>query len=143
MKAILTNYRQSPRKVRLVANLLSGKSVKAAETELHFLPKRAAAPIAQLLASAIANARTNSGIEKDNLKVKSIIVDKGTVMKRHMPRARGSASRINKRSSHITVLLAEIAKPQIKNDKLKIINEKPKTKAKSKVIKTIKEKAKK
>ncbi|MFA6397406.1 MAG: 50S ribosomal protein L22 [Candidatus Paceibacterota bacterium] len=105
MKAILKNYRQSPRKVRLVANLIKGKNVKVAETELDFLVKRAALPFKQLLKSAIANAKNNFGANEDELYVKEVTVDKGVVYKRFMPRARGSASRINKRTSHLVITL--------------------------------------
>ncbi|MFA7192084.1 MAG: 50S ribosomal protein L22 [Candidatus Paceibacterota bacterium] len=106
MKAFLKNYRQSPRKVRLVAELIKGKRVADANTHLSFLPKRASLPIQKLLNSAIANAK-NSGISSENLVVSSVTVDKGIVMKRSMPRARGSASRINKRTSHVVLTLAE------------------------------------
>lgn len=107
MKASIPNYRQSPRKVRLVADLIKGKNVKDAELALSFLPKRAATPILVLLRSAIANATQNSGINKENLVVRDVRVDKGVTMKRFMPRARGSASRINKRSSHVLLVLSE------------------------------------
>lgn len=106
MKAFLKNYRQSPRKVRLVAGLIKGKRVADANTHLSFLPKRASLPIQKLLNSAIANAK-NAGVNVENLVVSSITVDKGIVMKRSMPRARGSASRINKRTSHVVLTLAE------------------------------------
>jgi large subunit ribosomal protein L22 len=103
MKAFLKNYRQSPRKVRLVADVIRGKEVGKALETLKFVNKRAALPVEKLIRSAVANAK-NSG-ETRTLVVKSIAVDKGTVMKRFMPRARGAASRINKRSSHITIEL--------------------------------------
>jgi large subunit ribosomal protein L22 len=106
MKAFLKNYRQSPRKVRLVANLVKGKKVNEALPELDFLAKRAGFPIKKLLLSAIANA-VNIGISKDNLYIKELRVDKGIVMKRMMPAAMGTGHRINKRTSHITILLAE------------------------------------
>lgn len=123
MKAILKNYRQSPRKVRLVADLIKGKTVVAAKTELGALPKRAAFPIETLLDSAVANAKANNGITNiDNLVVSNVTVNKGLVMKRFMPRARGSASRINKRTSHVTLTLIEKlvekkAKPAVKAKK--------------------------
>jgi large subunit ribosomal protein L22 len=106
MKAFLKNYRQSPRKVRLVANLIKGKSVPEAIVSLDFLAKRAGDPIRKLVLSATANAK-NMGLEKENLFVKELRVDKGLVMRRMMPAAMGSAHRINKRTSHITVVLAE------------------------------------
>jgi large subunit ribosomal protein L22 len=106
MKAILKNYRQSPRKVRLVADVIRGKKVTDALAMLKFVDKRAALPFAKVVESAVANALTQ-GKHKDRLFVKSVAVDKGTVLKRFTPRARGSASRINKRNSHISVELGE------------------------------------
>lgn len=106
MKAFLKNYRQSPRKVRLVAELIKSKRVADAILILDTLPKRASGPVQTLLASAIANAK-QAGIEKDNLFVESVTVNKGIVLKRSMPRARGSASRINKRTSHVMLTLIE------------------------------------
>lgn len=106
MKAILKNYRQSPRKVRLLADLVRGKRVKEALATLQFVDKRAAVPFAKVINSAVANA-VQSGKSVDALVIKKVAVDKGTVMKRFMPRARGSASRINKRSSHISVELGD------------------------------------
>ena len=102
MKAYLPNYRQSPRKVRLVARAVSGKKVVDAVTILSFMPKRAAEPIMKLINSAVAN----SGLPREELIVKNIEVNKGLVMKRSMPRARGSAFPINKRTSHVLVTLA-------------------------------------
>lgn len=104
MKANLQNYRQSPRKVRLVIDVVRGKSVKQALASLQFVDKKASAPIAKVIASAVANA-VHAGHPVDRLFIKKVAVDKGTVMKRFMPRARGSASRINKRNSHVAVEL--------------------------------------
>ena len=106
MKAILKNYRQSPRKVRLLADLVRGKKVGDALATLTFVDKRAAQPFAKLITSAVANAK-EQGKNVEKLFIKSVAVDKGTVLKRSMPRARGSASRINKRNSHISVELGE------------------------------------
>jgi large subunit ribosomal protein L22 len=106
MKAFLKNYRQSPRKVRLVAGLIKGKSVAQAVAELDFLAKRAGLPIKKLLLSAVANAK-QMGVESENLFIKELRVDKGIVMKRMMPAAMGTGHRINKRTSHINILLAE------------------------------------
>jgi len=110
MKAFLKNYRQSPRKVRLVAGLIKGKDVNLAIAELDFLAKRAGLPIKKLLLSAVANAK-NAGVEKENLFIKELRVDKGIVMKRMMPAAMGSGHRINKRTSHVTLVLAEKVAP--------------------------------
>ena len=106
MKAFLKNYRQSPRKVRLVADLIKGKRVADALVMLDTLPKRASGPVNTLLNSAISNAK-QAGISEDNLFIENITVNKGIVMKRSMPRARGSASRINKRTSHVMLTLIE------------------------------------
>ncbi|MEK7505110.1 MAG: 50S ribosomal protein L22 [Patescibacteria group bacterium] len=107
MKAALYRYRQSPRKVRLVANLVAGKRVAEALKQLEFLPKRAALPLAKLIKSAVANAVNNLKMSADHLIVKNLTVDKDVVLKRFRPRARGSASRINKRTSQVRVILAE------------------------------------
>jgi len=104
MKAFLKDYRQPPRKVRLVADLVRGKKVDEALESLKFINKRAAEPFAKLINSALANA-ISQGADPKSLIVKKVAVDKGSVLKRFMPRARGSASRINKRNSHVTVLL--------------------------------------
>jgi large subunit ribosomal protein L22 len=107
MKAILSNYRQSPRKVGLVAGLIRGKTVAQARVALKFANKRASLPVAKLLESAIANAK-NAGISNvESLKIQEIQVNKGRVLKRSLPRARGSASRLNKRSSHVSIILSE------------------------------------
>ena len=106
MKAFLKNYRQSPRKVRLVAGLIKSKRVAEALLILDTLSKRAAGPIKILLASAVSNAK-QKGIKENNLFIENVTVNKGIVMKRSMPRARGSASRINKRTSHVMLSLVE------------------------------------
>lgn len=107
MKATLTNYKQSPRKVRLVGNLIKGKTVAQAEVNLTYLVKRASQPIKELLKSAVANALAQTGATEETLVIKNITVDKGLVMKRSMPRAFGRASKINHRTSHITITLAQ------------------------------------
>ena len=104
MKAVLKNYRQSPRKVRLLADLVRGKKVSDALRTLSFVDKRASGPFTKVIESAVANAK-QSGHDVAILKIAKVAVDKGTVFTRFMPRARGSASPINRRSSHITVEL--------------------------------------
>ncbi len=104
MKAVLKNYRQSPRKVRLLADLVRGKRVSQALQTLSFTNKRAADPVVKLINSAVANAK-QQGADVEKLFIKSIAVDKGIVLKRFMPRARGSAAQILKRSSHVAVEL--------------------------------------
>ncbi len=108
MKATLTNYRQSPRKVRLVSDAVKGKSVAQAQVELSYMPKRAADPIKKLISSAVANA-AKDGINTENLVIKNIEVNQGLVMKRFMPRAMGVAKPIRKKMSHVTVALSEKA----------------------------------
>jgi large subunit ribosomal protein L22 len=103
--AILNNYSQSPRKVRLVANLIKGKSVAKSLEQLEFLPKRAAEPIKKLLKSAVANAKSQ-GEKPEELKVKSIVVEGAGMGKRYMPRAFGRASLIRKRKSRVILTLA-------------------------------------
>ena len=128
MKAFLKNYRQAPRKVRLVAGLIKGKSAEEAIARLDFLAKRAGLPIKKLLLSALANAK-ETGIAKENLFIKELRVDKGIVMKRMMPAAMGTGHRINKRTSHVTLVLAE------KTKSLKVKKEKPEIKKEREVIK--------
>lgn len=106
MKAILKNYRQSPRKVRLIADLVRGKSTADALTTLRFVDKRASGPFSKVIESAIANAK-DQGKDTEKLFIKAVQVNKAATLKRSMPRARGSASRINKRNSHISVELGE------------------------------------
>ena len=107
MKAYLKNYRQSPRKVRLVATLIKGKSVPQAGLILHTIAKRAGWPLKKLLDSAVANANHASKRDEANLFVKDVRVDKGFTLERYMPRARGSAFPIRKHSSHISIVLEE------------------------------------
>lgn len=137
MKAFLKNYRQSPRKVALVAGLIKGKRVSEAFIHLDNLPKRASLPIKKLIASAVSNAK-QAGIDVDNLIIENITVDKGIVMKRSMPRARGSASRINKRTSHVKVSLKEVIKAEKIKKSTKAKTEKKESKPK--VKKTVKTK---
>jgi large subunit ribosomal protein L22 len=102
--ATLTNHRQSPRKVRRVANLIKGKPITTAMATLSFTPKYAADPILKLLKSAIANAKSLS-VDDTNLIVKGITVDKGPILKRMMPMARGRGFPIHKHTSTITITL--------------------------------------
>lgn len=107
VQAHLRYLRMAPRKVRLAADLIRGKSAEKAGTALQFLTKSAAEPLKKLLKSAIANAKHNFNLEKEKLFVKSIRVDKGPILKRSMPRARGMAFPIHKHTSHITIILSE------------------------------------
>lgn len=123
-KATLSDYRQSPRKVRGVVNMIRGKSILEAENLLSFVPKRSAGPVQKLLASAVANAK-NLSIPLENLIVKNISVDGGKILYRRLPMSRGRAFVIRKRTSHVGIVLAEKL-PKIKKNKI----EKSKPKAK-------------
>ena len=105
MKASLPNYRQAPRKVRLIAELIKGKNALQAQGILQHLIKRGALPMKKLLDSAIANA----GVPATDLMVKVATVDKGKVIKRWMPRAMGRAFPIHKHTSHVAIELAPVA----------------------------------
>lgn len=104
-KATLTNYRQPPRKVRLLVDMVRGKEVREALTALKFTPKRASLPLIKLIESALANAMNAGADRHDTFLITNISVDKGIVLKRYMPRARGRAFPIRKRSSHVTVVI--------------------------------------
>ena len=106
-KAVLRHARESSRKVRIVANQVRGKGVDEAMAILRFQPRKAARLIRKLLVSAIANAANNNKADVELLYVKSILVDEGTTLKRWLPRAMGRANRVNKRTAHITVTVAE------------------------------------
>jgi len=106
-QAKLKHLRISPRKVRLVTGLIKGLSVKQAEIQLKFSTKRSTEPILKLLNSAVANAKENGNISKDNLFVSNIVVDIGPTLKRWRARAMGRASAIKKRTSHITLILSQ------------------------------------
>ncbi|MBU2591647.1 MAG: 50S ribosomal protein L22 [Nitrospinota bacterium] len=105
-KAILRYTRISPQKARLVADQVRGKRVDEALNILAFMNKKGAKIVRELLSSAIANARDKNFEDVDSLRVSEIMVDGGPVLKRQMPRARGRASRILKRTSHITLVLS-------------------------------------
>ncbi|KKO43861.1 50S ribosomal protein L22 [Arsukibacterium ikkense] len=99
--------RSSAQKTRLVADQVRGLSVDKALNVLTYSPKKAAELVKKVLLSAIANAEHNEGADIDTLKVKTIFVDEGPSMKRIKPRAKGRADRIVKRTSHITVVVAD------------------------------------
>lgn len=106
--ASLKNYRQSPRKVRLVVDAIRGKKVTEALEILTFVNKKASNPVYKLIKSAIANASHNFNLSEDQLIIKEIVVEEGVTMHRWMPRARGAASPLRKRSSHVKVVLDKI-----------------------------------
>jgi large subunit ribosomal protein L22 len=104
MKASLYNFKQSPRKVRLVADMIRGKRVMVARDMLAFMPKKSSPEIEKLLASAIANAR-QAGMNPEDLVVKTISVDKGAVLKRFKPMARGRAASVRRTMSIVKLEL--------------------------------------
>lgn len=121
-KAQLSNYRQAPRKVRLVADLVRGKSAARALMLLDMLPKRASMPMAKLIRSAVANAE---GASASDLYISKIAVDGGIVFKRMMPRARGRGAQILKRTSHVVVELEKSAPKKAKSPKVAKQDEAP------------------
>jgi large subunit ribosomal protein L22 len=133
VSAKLKNLRKSPRKVRLVANLLKGLDAGGAQNQLKFLVKGSAGHFEKLLSSAVANAENNFGLDKDNLYIKDIVVNEGSKLKRWLPRAHGRASLILKRTSNIEIILDEkvkgkgrkkVEKQEIKDVKAKEVEEK-------------------
>lgn len=104
-QAKLRNARLSPRKARLVVDMVRGKGIQDAMNILQFSPQKTAPVLSKLLKSAVANAEQKGVSDVDRLFVKSVMVDQGPVLKRFMPRAQGRASRIRKPTSHITVVL--------------------------------------
>lgn len=107
--ATLKNARISARKVKIVADLIRGKDAKEALAIVKFTPKASSEVIEKLLKSAIANAENNHGMKSNNLYVAEIYANQGPTMKRIRPAAKGSAVRIRKRTSHITIKLRERA----------------------------------
>lgn len=105
MEATLKSHNQTPRKVRLVTELVKGKKVPSALAALEFLPKRASGTVAKLIKSAAANAKSR-GENPDDMIVKSIIVENAGMLKKYLPRAFGRASLIRRRKSRIKVVLA-------------------------------------
>ena len=103
--ATLKSHNQTPRKVRLVTELVKGKKISVALSALQFLPKRAAEPIAKLIKSAVASAK-EQGKNLDELIVKNIIVESAGMMKKYMPRAFGRAAPIRRRKSRVIVTLS-------------------------------------
>lgn len=144
IKAKAKFIRMSPRKVRLVIDMIRGKQVEEALDILNFSNKWAKRPVIKLLNSAIANATHNFNLQKNNLYIKTIKADGGPMLKRWSPRAFGRAGMIRKRTAHIEIVLDEIKKEsklkefkkeikknKVKEDKAKEVkNQKPKVKNK-------------
>jgi len=112
--------RLSPKKARSVANLVRGKNANVALTALKLTPQKSSHEIAKVLKTAMANAENNFNLEKNDLIVSSIMIDNGPVLKRYRPRAKGAATSIKKRTSHITVIVSGevLAKQSKKADKI-------------------------
>jgi len=117
VRASLSNFGMSASKARVVLNLIRGEDVQTARDILTLTTREAAGVINKVLASAVANAVNNSGYSADELYVAAAYADEGPTMKRFSPRARGRAGRINKRSCHITVIVA-----RMDDDRLAILN---------------------
>lgn len=105
-RAVARYVRIAPKKVRLVVDQIRGKNISQARAILAFSERGAAETVIKVLNSAVANAEHNHGMRGDDLYVKATYVDGGPTLKRIRPRAKGSASRINKRTSHITIIVA-------------------------------------
>ena len=105
--AYLKYLRIAPRKVQIVADLIRGKDVNAAMAILMQTPKAASEPMIKLLKSAVANAENNNNMDVEKLYVSTVFAAPGPILKRVMPRAQGRAYRINKRTSHVTLAVAE------------------------------------
>lgn len=106
-KAIAKTVRIAPRKVRLVVDLIRGKKVAEAASILRLTPKASSVVIEKVLKSAAANAVNNYNMEKSSLYIKEAYVNEGPTLKRSLPRAKGSANALLKRTSHITIVLEE------------------------------------
>ncbi len=106
-RAVARYVRVSPRKARLVVDLIRGKSVEEAAAILTFTPRAAAEVVEKVLLSAVANAEKNLRIKRDDLYVSTTFVDEGPTLKRIRPRAMGRAFQIRKRTSHITVVVKQ------------------------------------
>lgn len=109
-RAIARYVRISSRKVKIVVDLIRGKSVREAEAILRYTPKAATEPVLKLLNSAVANAENNLELNRDDLYVAEVYANQGQTLMRYRARAHGRASRIRKRTSHITIVLDQQAK---------------------------------
>lgn len=106
-KAVARTVRIAPRKTRLVVDLVRGRDINEAYAILFNTPRGASPVVAKVLKSAVSNAENNLGLNRENLYIKEAFVDEGPTMKRFQPRAKGSAFEILKRTSHITIVVAE------------------------------------
>ncbi len=104
-QAMLRRFRQSPRKVRMVADMIRGRNVAEALSILHLQPRKAARMLSKVLGSAVANATTNDKADADALVVVKVSIDPGPTEKRWLARSMGRANRINRRTSNVTVVV--------------------------------------
>ena len=118
VKAQLNNLRIAPRKVRAVANLVKGKNVNQALDQLEYFVRKPVGPIKKLLNSAIANAENNFNMVKENLYIKELIVNEGVKLKRFRAKGFGRAANIEKKTSHINIVLDERT-PGLRKEKTK------------------------
>jgi len=130
VKAKLRHYHVAPRKVRLIIDLIRGLDVERALEQLPYQDKRCVPAVIKLLNSAIANAVNNFSLERNNLYIKESFVDQGPSLKRWRPRAHGRAGKILKKTSHITLILAE----RVPSDQKKKNNLSPKKEIKTKKV---------
>lgn len=107
IRAVLRYVRISPRKVKYIVDTVKGESVEIGLNKLRFMPQKAAKILEKIVKSALANADQNPEIDVDSLVIKNVTADQGPVLKRFRARARGRGTRILKRTSHITVILAD------------------------------------
>jgi large subunit ribosomal protein L22 len=109
VKAVAKHVRISPQKVRKIIGTIKGKPVESGLNSLKFMPQKSAGIVEKVLRSAVANADNNNDLDVDSLVIRNVIVDPGPTLKRFRARARGRGSRILKRTSHITVVVADEA----------------------------------
>lgn len=121
IKASARHIRMSPRKVRLVSDVVRGMDVSSAQLQLKFVRKLATKPVLKLLLSAMANAEHNFKLDKNKLYIKSIVVDGGPILKRFRARAFGRAAPIRKRSCHINIVLEEMGIKEVGKKSKKLI----------------------
>ena len=121
-RAQLRYLKMAPRKVRLMANLIKGLPVNQAEAQLMLSPQRAGKPLLKLLRSAVANVKNNKHLSEEKFFIESLRVDGASMLKRFLPRARGMATPLQKKLSHVTMILAE--NPNQKPSRFKIVVQK-------------------
>ena len=119
-RAVLRHYRMSAYKARQVLDLVRGQDVDRAEEILHTTPRDGARVVAKVLASAVANARNNEQLDPEELYVAACYADEGTTLKRWRPRARGRATRIRKRSCHITVIVSRLPEGRLERKRARL-----------------------